>query len=277
MTRFRRLALFASIAWVAVFASRAWGRGDPRIGLDVAFGISGSTELRTVLMASPLLTLSAPTSAEGGFALKWGFTVASGDPVDPFFAATYVAMGNPLLSWAIRIDEGLVFTPGFTLPLARASRLEADRPAAGFAHEGARGLHGGADPWLWLPDEFAIVLPVTWVRWFDPLLIEAHVKFAFLAPTSKADADSDFVFEGQVRVAVRAAEAFWVAVTGTGVYTPTDTIDNFQASLAPELRYVLGPGRHMSLALVMNLDTPLGPFTEPGRYWGVQLGGSSRF
>jgi hypothetical protein len=33
----------------------------------------------------------------------------------------------------------------------------------------------------------------------------------------------------------------------------------------------------MSLALVMNLDTPLGPFTEPGRYWGVQLGGSSRF
>ena len=68
---------------------------------------------------------------------------------------------------------------------------------------------------------------------------------------------------------------FWLAAALSGVYTPTDKANNFQSALSPELRYVISPGSHLELSVLMNLDNPFGPFSEPGRFWGLHIGGSA--
>lgn len=249
---------------------------DPRLGIELALGISGSTELRTVVMTSPLLTLTAPVSADSGFVAQWGFTVASGEPANDAFAPSFFAIGNPLVGWSIVFVEGFVFTPSLTLPIARAPEAESRRPASEFAFKGGLGLRGAVDPWLWTPDQLGIVLPFAYVSWLDPVLVEAHVKLGFMSPTTGDDPDSDFVLQGKLRLAAHVSGGFWLAAAVTGVYTPTDTIDNFQSAFAPELRYVLGPGSHIELTLLMNIDSPYGPFSEPGKFWGVQIGGSAK-
>jgi len=226
-------------------------------------------------MTSPLLTLSAPVTAETAFVAQWGFTVASGEPTSDAFDATWFASGNPLIGWSILLIEGFAFTPSVTLPLARRPASESARPASEFAFRGGLGLHGATDPWLWAPDQISVVLPFAYAKWFDPLLIETHIKIGFLSPTSSADSDSDFVFQGEVRLAAHRGGGFWLATGISGVYTPTDTVDNFQSALSPELRYVISPGSHLELSLLMNLDTPYGPFTDPGRFWAVHIGGSA--
>lgn len=256
-------------------AEPAFARGDPRLEVEMAFGVSGSTELRTVVMTSPQLTVSAPVGAEIGFVAKWGFTIASGEPTDATFDPTWFAVGNPLLGWSIVLTEGLVFTPSITLPLASFPSREGARPAADFAYRGGLGLRGGVESWLWRPDQFAVVLPFAYVSWLEPVLVEAHAKLAFLSPTTSEDADDDFVLESSLRLAAHFGGGFWLAAGVSAVYTPTDTEDNFSIALAPELRYVLDAGSHLELSLLMNLDTPYGPFTTPGRFWAVHIGGSA--
>lgn len=271
MPRFLPL-LIVSCACLAAPATHA---REPRLGIELALGISGSTELRTVVLTSPLLTLSAPVSADSGFVAQWGFTVASGEPTNDAFAPSHFAIGNPLVGWSIVFAQGFVFTPSLTLPIARAAEAESRRPASEFAFKGGLGLRGAVDPWLWEPDQLAIVLPFAYVLWLDPILVEAHVKLGFMTPTSGDDPDSDFVLQGKLRLAAHLSGGFWLAAAVTGVYTPTDTIDNFQGAFAPELRYVLGPGSHIELTLLMNIDSPFGPFSEPGKFWGIQIGGSA--
>lgn len=271
----RPLPLIVSLVCVFALAPSTHAR-DPRLGIELALGISGSTELRTVVMTSPLLTLSAPVSADSGVVAQWGFGVASGEPTDASFESSHFAIGNPLIGWSIVFIEGLVFTPSLTLPVARAPAAESRRPASEFAFKGGLGLRGAVDPWLWRPDQLGIVLPFAYVTWLDPILVEAHFKLGFLTPTTGADADSDFVLQGKLRLAAHMTGGFWVAAAVTGVYTPTDTVDNFQGAFAPELRYVLGPGSHIELTLLMNIDTPYGPFSEPGKFWGIQVGGSAK-
>ncbi len=260
---------------VLLVAPRAETRGDPRLELELGFGVSGSTELRTVVMTSPLLTLTAPVTTETGFLARWGFTIATGEPTDPAYDSTYFAAGNPLFGWSIVFADGLVFTPALTLPLARRPAADSRRPASSFALEGGLGLRGAVDQWLWRPDQLALVFPLAYVTWLDPVLVEAHAKVGLLIPTTSDDADTDFIMQPGLRLAIHLGAGVWVAARLTGVYTPTDTGDNFQGAVAPELRYVLGPGSHLGVTLMMNLDSPYGPFTEPGRFWGVHLTGSS--
>jgi hypothetical protein len=255
--------------------SRAHARGDPRLDLELAFGVSGSTELRTVVMTSPLVTISAPVSGDASFVSQWGFTVATGEPTDPTFASTSFVLGNPLVGWAILFSEGFVFAPSLTLPVASRPDAEHRRPASEFALSGGLGLRGAVDPWLWAPDEFSIVLPLSYVAWLDPVLIETHAKVGFLFPTKGPDADTDFVLQLQLRLAAHLGAGVWLAAGLSAVYTSTD-VDKFQAALSPELRFVIGPGSHLGITLLMNLDTPYGPFSEPGRFWGVHITASAR-
>ena len=275
MTRPAQLmpALLAMLASGAAVTAHA--RGDPRLEVELALGISGSTELRTVIMTSPLLTLSAPVTAETAFVAQWGFTIASGEPSSEALDATYFATGNPLIGWSILFFQGFTLTPSLTLPIARRPEGDAARAASEFAFKGGLGLRGAVDPWLWVPDQISFVLPLAYVKWFDPILFEAHLKLGFLSPTNDADSDSDFVFQWKARVAAHLGGGFWLAAGITGVYTPTDTVDNFQSALSPELRYVISPGSHLELSLLMNLDTPYGPFSEPGKFWAVHIGGSA--
>lgn len=265
----------APVLALAVLCGTAHGRGDPRIEFELAAGVSGSTELRTVALMSPLVTISAPISEKTAFLAQWGFSVATGEPRGAF-DATWFAVGNPLIGASLVLLEGLVFSPSLTFPVAKRPDGEARRPASSFAFDGAIGMRGATDLWLWAPDELAVVLPLAWVKWLDPLLLEAHVKLAFLAPTTSDDNDSDFILQMKARLALHIADGVWIGAGLSGVYTPTDTVDNFQSALTPELRYVLGPGSHVGLTLNMNLDTPYGPFSTPGRFWAVVIGGSAR-
>jgi len=275
MARAIQMLLVMLLGLGAVDAAHA--RGDPRLEVEIAFGVSGSTELRTVVMTSPKFTLSAPIGAESGFVAKWGFTVASGEPTDPSFDPTWFAVGNPVLGWSVVLIEGLVLTPSITLPLASFPSRAGARPAADFAYRGSLGLRGAVESWLWRPDQFAVLFPFNYVTWLDPLLLEAHAKLAYLMPTTADDADADIVLEASLRVAAHMGGRFWLAGGVAAVYTPTDTGDNFNIALAPELRYVLDAGSHVELSLLMNLDTPYGPFTTPGRFWAVHIGGSASF
>lgn len=266
-----RLALVIALC---ALGAPAHGRGDPRIEVELAAGVSGSLELRTVALMSPLVTISAPISEKTAFIAQWGFSVATGEPRGDF-DATWFAVGNPLVGASLILTEGLVFSPSLTFPVAERPDGEAARPASAFAFDGAIGMRGSTDVWLWAPDELAVVLPLAWVKWLDPVLLEAHVKLAFLAPTNSDDNDSDFIFQMKARVALHIADGVWLGAGLSGVYTPTDTIDNFQSALTPELRYVLGPNSHVGVTLTMNIDSPYGPFSTPGRFWAVVLGGSA--
>jgi len=250
-------------------------RGDPRLEVELALGVSGSNQLRTVIMTSPLLSLSAPVTAETAFVAQWGFTIASGEPSNDGIDATYIAPGNLLVGWSILFFEGFAITPAITLPIARRPESEAVRPAADFAFKGALGMRGATDPWLWKPDQIGFVLPAAYVKWLDPILVEAHLKFGFLSPTNDAASESAFAFQMEARLAAHLGGGFWLAAGISGVLTPTDKHDKFQSALSPELRYVISPGSHLELSVLMNLDTPFGPFSDPGRFWAVHIGGSA--
>lgn len=271
----RRSYLLITVAALGA-SDPAHARGDPRLELQLAFGVSGSTELRTVMMTSPLFTLSAPVSGSSAFVARWGFTVATGEPTDSAFDPTYVAPGNLLLGWSLLLSEGLVFTPSLALPLARRPNADKRRPAADFALRGGVGLRGAVDPWLWTPDQLSLVLPLSHVLWLDPILIESHLKLGVHVATRGEDTDSDFVLQAQLRIAAHLGNSVWLAAGASGVYTPTETNDDaFQAAVSPELRYVFGGGSHLALTLMMNIDSPFGPFSEPGRFWGVHISGST--
>jgi hypothetical protein len=265
----------------------ARAQAPSRLEMELALGVSGSTELRSVILMSPLFELSAPVSAESAFVAQWGFSLATGDPTNTAFDSTFAAPGNLLFGWSLRLAEGLVVTPSVALPIATMPNSEARRPAAGFAYAGALGLRGGLDRWLWLPDRISIVVPVALVLWFDPILIESHFKLGFLFPTvseplaavpangrSSEDVD-EFAIQSQVRVAARVGDGIWVATRFSMVYVPTSANDNVELALSPEVRVMLAPYSHVEVSLTMNLDGPLGPFWEPGRFWAVVIGGST--
>lgn len=266
----RALALLLALA-----PTLARATPPSRLEVELAWGITGSLELRTVLIANTLMTLSAPVTTDSAFVAEWGFTVATGEPVTDAIERTAFAAGNPLVGWAMRLGEGLVLTPSFVLPGARSPEIEAERPAATFALDGAVGLRGGLDRWLWRPDKLAFVLPVTWVHWFEPVLLEAHVKLGLMVPTRGATADNDFALQATARGAWNFHTDLWLNLAASGTWVPTEGANDASLVLEPELRYVLEPYSHIALSLIMNLDAPLGPFWEPGRFWGIILGGSA--
>lgn len=283
--RFSRAGLLCALTLALGGAARA--DTPSRLELELAAGVSGSLELRSVILTAPLLSLSAPISDENAFFAQWGFSLATGDPTGGDFAPTFVAPGNPLFGISLRLGEGLVLSPSLTLPLARMPRAESRRPAATFAYEGALGLRGGLDRWLWLPDRLSLILPLTFTRWLDPLLIEAHLKLGVLLPMvddplsavprhGRRETDVDeLVLQTEVRVAARLGEGLWFATRFAFVYIPTSDGEEVEFSLTPELRLALGPWSHVELGVTLNLGETLGPSWEPGRFWAVILGGST--
>lgn len=279
----RTVLLVALLSW----SSRAAADAPSRLELELAAGVSGSLELRSVILTAPLFTLSAPISDENAFIAQWGFSLATGDPTRTEVDPTFVAPGNPLFGLSLRLGEGLVLSPSFTLPLARMPRAENRRPAATFAYEGALGLRGGLDRWLWLPDRLSLVLPVTFTRWLDPILIESHVKLAFLLPMvddplsavprdGRRETDVDeIVLQAELRLAARLGEGLWFGTRFSLVYIPTSDGEEIELALSPELRMALGPWSHIELGVTLNLGQTLGPSWEPGRFWAIILGGST--
>lgn len=258
-----------------------------RLELELAAGVSGSLELRSVILTAPLFTLSAPISDENTFIAQWGFALATGDPTRADLDPTFLAPGNPLFGLSLRLAEGLLLSPSVTLPLARMSRAESRRPAATFAFEGALGLRGGLDRWLWLPDRLSLVLPVTFARWLDPILIETHVKLALLLPMvsdplsavprdgRREAAVDEILLQSELRLAARLGEGIWFGTRFSLVYIPTSDGEEVELALSPELRMALGPWSHVELGVTLNLGQTLGPSWEPGRFWAVVLGGST--
>ncbi|MFO0751280.1 MAG: hypothetical protein U1F43_37270 [Myxococcota bacterium] len=163
--------------------------------------------------------------------------------------------------------------PGFTLPVTSLPSADADLPIATAAANGGRALRGTVDSWLWFASEFSLVFPLHVARWVDPFLFEAEATLAYVIPVTKADKDDDFVLQATGRVAWRVVPRVWVGMALGLVYIPTNTGDNAQTSLAPELRYAFGADGHIEARILFNLDTPFGPSFQAGRVWGFHLGG----
>jgi hypothetical protein len=265
-------------ALIATLCTLASARAAPpsRLEVELAWGVSGSYDLRSILIANTLLDFSAPINSDSALVVQWGFTIATGEPRREGLDATAFSAGNPLVGWAFRLADGLVLAPSATLPVARSVEDESAIPISTFALEGGIGLRGGLDRWLWRPDKLAFVLPVTWARWFEPLLLELNVKLGLLVPTRGTTADNDFSLQTTARLAWQVhSSSLWLAFTASGTWVPTEGGNDASLVIRPELRYVLEPYSHLEASLIMNLDAPLGPFWQPGRYWGVILGGSA--
>lgn len=286
----RLSVLMSSTALSLGLASSALANGPTRLGVDLSFGISGNQTIKTAMVTSSKLELAAPLTDESALIAQWGVILATADTSVSGLETDYAAVANPLLGWAIRFGEGFALTPSVTLPVAKMPQRPAVSDIAEFTHESAIGQRRGLDRWLWRPDRFAVVIPASLVLWFEPLLIETHAKVAFLFNTHKAHQDDDsdtsaadegevkvddtLVLQAQMRVAARLAPRFWLGAEFSAVYVPTSGGNNAELALKPELRYVTGDYSHVDLSFTLNLDQPLGPSWEPGRFWAVMIGTS---
>lgn len=246
--------------------------------LSIGSGVAATTELGDVWLVSPLLELGAPITQTLGVQVMWGFTIATGSSPNDGLDGTHVEPGNPLFAFPIRVADGLVFAPGFTLPIADLpDDTDASFAISRAAVNGGRGLRGTVDQWLWFADEVSLVMPLSWAKWVDPFLIEVDAKLAYVVPVTKTDPDDDFVLQANGRMAWRMVPGLFLGVELALVFIPTNSGDNAQTSIAPELRYVIEGRGHLEASLLMNLDTPFGPTFQAGRVWGIHLGGGMSF
>jgi len=264
-----------ALAAIALTACGLAGGSARAIELDaeIATGVTASTTLGRVWLVSPLISLGVPLSESWDLTLTLGFTVASATDPDPGLDGSRVELGAPHLAFAWRIGEGLVFAPGITVPLSTLP--DPDDPAhviSAAAVNGGRGLRGRIDEWLWLPDELGFVFPLHWATWADPLIFELDLALAYVVPTSASDPDDDFLLQAVFRFALRLTPGLWLGGRFAATFIPTNTADNGQLSIAPEVRWMIPDTRgYIGARFQVNLDTPYGPSFEPGRIWGVHL------
>jgi len=247
--------------------------------LEIATGATADFELGPVWLLSPLLSLDVPVSENVDLHFAWGFTYATALDPDAGLDASRVVPGSPFVAVPLRLSEGLVFAPGVSLPVARGVPSDQTDPAYEIttaAVNGGRGLRGRVDEWLWLADEIGFVLPVHYATWVDPFVIELDLALALTIVTRSddVDRDDDFILQAAGRIAWRIVPNLWLGVRLATTFIPTNTADNAQASITPELRWMFPEavrGAYLGVRAHFNLDTPYGPSFEAGRIWGMQL------
>lgn len=265
----RCLARLAFVAAIATHGAPARAEPGPRVSLDLGFGFTKSA-LGKALVISPLLEAGVPLAPDWAFVARWGFAAAA--PSDG--PGTFMT-GNPSVGFALRVSEGLVLTPLVTLPLARANLAAAagDPDAVrALAYNAARGVRGGVDPWLWVPNTFSPVLALTWAHWFDPVLLEIEPGASYVVPLAGAASRTGLVFQARVRAAVRFFNHLWAGVSTALVVTPADDKGPLQLSVGGELRFTMGAGFFAGVRLVANIGGALGTsFARDEAFWGLHL------
>lgn len=259
-----------------------------------------ATELRAgeAIVISPslgarfALTESIDASLEWNFAyaatrVNGAFTTmdASGTHTEPFeLGREALEAGNPVMQVAFTHDWSVLsiqVAPGVAFPVAAVSQAArdvpgaADRAASLFVHEWMLAMHGALDPWRFLPERLAIVVPVR-IALGDRIGGAIEVAGAWTIPVLGAQAGSRS--EGALQIAgdvgVEILPELRAGLRGSIVGWRLGRPDGparMQGALEPWVRATFG-AVHGVLRATLDLGGDYGLGTPSG-VWAIHIGG----
>lgn len=234
------------------------------------------------------LALSEEVDATASWALGYGIASVSGAydggmGLEPYAGdVERVEAGNPTLtfSWAPRWQElALRIGVGFALPVAALAQAATDGPSAAqraasrVVHDALIAMHGGRDPWRFLPERISFFVPVRVA--FGGEVVGGAIDAAggFTLPVLGGGGDVEGVLQlaGEVAVAIvpelRAGLRGSVTAWGLG-----GAEERVQPALEPWVRLMLGPAfATLRATLALGGDQGLG--SEAGSVWAIHVGG----
>ncbi|MFO0747196.1 MAG: hypothetical protein U1F43_16255 [Myxococcota bacterium] len=248
------LACIASTAHADPLPIHLDGRG----WLDVQgrFGFLQGSGDASAWCFAPRVDVLIPINPSSGVLLQWGLAYASvsAGTLDESGSDSRLAVDNLFAGYALALGSNVRFTPGLVLPLASVSDDNLDDAVAEVVTYalvgGAAGLH---ELWLYLPETFAIVLPLALHEPLsgDDVWLESRVAGALLFPSSDVSND-DLELYIDLEIALRASIAR-IAI-GSG-WIPTQDHDN--AVVTASLGVVFPAGRgHIHADVMFTLDEP---------------------
>lgn len=264
----KRIGLALSALGLLV-ATPAWA-GSGQVGLS--FGLhAGDSGTSDDTLVAPRLDATIPVSDAWGVQVTLPMTTLSrsGDGTGT------VRFGNPYAGGVYQLDLEvfhLQLGAGVALPAASVPTDDvAGGVAADRAYQGARGLAGLGDFWLYQPDTFSLVVPVKASLDVAVFELRADATWALLVATSdRSETETAFQFGAEL--------LFNIPFVGFGVraqtvLVPTLSGDQAQVSVAPLVEVELGPVYARTMFLV-NLDGPSGFSFDDGndKFWGWHLG-----
>jgi hypothetical protein len=192
--------------------------------------------------------------------------------------------GNPYIQAAYRGDFDAVtlrIGGGLALPFSRfGDDIDEGDFVAVIGLAASAGLRGLWNPWLWVPEQFTIVLPNARAD-FDlhpNVVFAAETGFGIMIDTSSSDADdeTDVTWQLAVEGGGRFAEIFEPGLRLQLVTFLNSEGDQAQLSLTPFVRLDFGAG-FVEARLTMNLDDSLGFAFDEDKVWGLRFLGGGRF
>ncbi len=184
---------------------------------------------------------------------------------------TAVRVGNPTVTLRYHVpSSGADFSLGLglTLPLARLGEQPFESVAVLLS---AAAIDGNRDFWKWLPDTFAMFLPVRWEGPFADVLrftLEGAAAL-YLATTERNSTATGFQALGRIAYAI---DRSWYGIALQGnVFVVSDAPDLAQLAIVPQAHVQFG-SNFLDARLVLNLDEPYGFAFDEGGFWGLFVG-----
>ena len=270
------------------------GRVEP-LHAWASFGFfSGAARGGDALVVAPSLGLRLAFSEELDATVGWalGYGIASvrgaydgGMGVEPFEGEVErVEAGNPTLtlSWAPRWQElALRVGVGFALPVAGLAQAPTDGPSAAqhaasrVVHEALIGMHGGRDPWRFLPERIAFFVPVRVAFGGDIVGGAVDAAGGVTLPVLGGAGDVEGVLQLTAELALAILPELRAglrgSVTAWGLGGPDERV---QPALEPWARVIVGPA-FATLRATLALGGDQGIGSENGSVWAIHLGGGA--
>ncbi|MCA9513921.1 MAG: hypothetical protein KC635_03165 [Myxococcales bacterium] len=261
----------AGLAGMAAAALLVGGSVEARaatahVGVDVGVGTAAGDALdgSVVITAVPGFSfLLGPGSVFG----EVPFAGAAGDEAG-------FRLGNPVLGYGVTLKDNLRFAPAVALPVATARR-DGNVARDLTLLSNAAAMDGWHAIWRWLPDDLAIVLPLSNQT---PLgnggVLQTQLVLTTTIPTAGDGAEVDVILELGTRLLAPLGERVGVGLGFSEVLFVTSGRegDLSQAALEPSFLWIIAPGSSLVVRLVMNLDAPNGFAFDSDKVWGAHVG-----